>query len=312
MNFASIAVIFCVITYVTQMSMGAPGGARQPRRRGGSFKKMPYHFKNICGVTGVRADDLAPQFKILNGTCAPYGAHPWMAQIQAKFDSDYEHHCGGTIITDEVILTAAHCFQSIAHHYMRVVVGQGFLASEDEEEMVFDIEDVIVHPHWDSPIDGRYSNDIALIKLRRKGDGSGIQFSDRVSPACLPQKDTPQKPGTECVISGWGKTASNSRTQTDCLQTTNVPLLGNDDCQRMYDETSRSISKGMMCAGFADGGTDTCNGDSGGPLACKVNGRFHITGIVSWGEGCGEKNRPGVYSKVKHYLKWIDQVVSQL
>lgn len=89
---------------------------------------------------------------------------------------------------------------------MRVVVGQGLLSSEDEEEMIFDVDDAIIHPRWDTPLDGRFSNDLALIKLRRKGHGGGIQFSDKVAPACLPPPDAAQKPGTECTIAGWGKT----------------------------------------------------------------------------------------------------------
>ena len=88
-------------------------------------------------------------FKILNGTCAPYGAHPWIVQLQSRTDSKFRHHCGGTILTDDVILTAAHCFVSVLPSQVRVVVGQGELNVEDEEEMVFDIEEMIKHPKWE-------------------------------------------------------------------------------------------------------------------------------------------------------------------
>ena len=90
---------------------------------------------------------------------------------------------------------------------MRVVTGQYNLNEIDEEERVFDIDDTRVHPDWDSPKLGKYSNDIALIKISKKGDGSGFQFSDNVLPACLPRKyQDPLDEGTNCVISGWGKT----------------------------------------------------------------------------------------------------------
>ena len=85
-----------------------------------------------------------------------------------------------------------------------MIVGQGSLSAEDSEEMAFDIESITVHPKWDTVV--KYSNDIALVKLRRKGNGQGIDFSEKVGPVCLPSYDSPQKPGTECVVSGWGKT----------------------------------------------------------------------------------------------------------
>ena len=95
---------------------------------------------------------------------------------------------------------------------LRVIVGQGSLSAEDSEEMAFDVEATTVHPKWDLQFRYRYSNDIALVKLRRKGNGQGIVFSEKVGPVCLPSYDSPQKPGTECVVSGWGKTDGKSGT----------------------------------------------------------------------------------------------------
>ena len=105
-----------------------------------------------------------------------------------------------------------HCvfFRYFEPHELRVIVGQGSLSADDPEEMAFDIEDYTAHPNWDYGV--RYSNDIALVKLRRKGNGQGIDFSEKVGPVCLPSYDSPQKPGTECVVSGWGKTDGKSGT----------------------------------------------------------------------------------------------------
>ena len=94
------------------------------------------------------------------------------------------------------------------NYELRVIVGQGSLSADDPEEMAFDIETTVVHPKWDYGV--LYSNDIALVKLRRKGNGQGIDFSEKVGPVCLPSYDSPQKPGTECVVSGWGKTDGKS------------------------------------------------------------------------------------------------------
>lgn len=97
---------------------------------------------------------------------------------------------------------------------------------------------------------------------------------------------------------------------TDCLRSANVPLIEKQECQKMYQSINRNIVKGMMCAGYSQGGVDACRADSGGPLTCKTDGKFYIHGIVSWGEGCGQPNRPGVYTNVKDYLKWIEHTIN--
>lgn len=89
-----------------------------------------------------------------------------------------------------------------------------------------------------------------MIKLRRKGYGGGIQFSENVAPACLPTHDSPQKAGTECFVSGWGKTNVEGTQDTDCLQSTMVPLIGHQDCRNMYSKINRAINNGEKLAIF--------------------------------------------------------------
>ena len=192
---------------------------------------------------------------------------------------------------------------------MRVVVGQGKLSQEEIEEMVFDIEDMKKHPRWEdgNSRDGRFSNDLALIKIRRKGDGSGIQFSDNVGPACLPSLETEQYGGLQCEVSGWGKI--NAKAYADCLRTASVPLIERQECHNMYKKKYWNVNKGMICAGYSNGGTDACDADSGGPLTCQTNGKHVLHGVVSWGIGCGEVNQPGVYTNVKEYLPWIEETI---
>ncbi len=174
-----------------------------------------------------------------------------------------------------------------------------------------------------------------MIRIRRKGDGSGISFGPKVSPACIPQGEIDFEDGVECFVAGWGKLKCKRKKGTDfktlkmivssiaahsdlysreCLRSAKVPLISQRECKRMYSDTNRKIGRGMLCAGYEDGSVDSCNGDSGGPLACRsqVDGRFHLVGVVSWGEGCGKKGRPGVYSRVKHYAGWIERTAKRM
>ncbi|TRY80258.1 hypothetical protein TCAL_09442 [Tigriopus californicus] len=295
---------------------------RQGRQRGATVEHLsepsPYDFSGVCGQSRESYSlKLKPSFRILNGTCSKYGDHPWIAQIQIRDPSnpefDFKHHCGGTIISKDHILSAAHCFQGHHHSYMRVVIGQNHLDKTEDNELAFDVQDVLLHPDWDSPKLGRYSNDIAVLKIRRKGGSVGISFSDNVAPACLPSSDTWFEPGMECIIAGWGKTEAGSADEGAlCLQTAAVPLINTRECREMYSISNRNIVDGMTCAGYQTGGVDSCKGDSGGPLTCKVNGRYHLYGVVSWGDGCGQRNKPGVYSRVQHYLQWIHDTLRKL
>ncbi|ELW47049.1 Coagulation factor XI [Tupaia chinensis] len=89
----------------------------------------------------------------------------------------------------------------------------------------------------------------------------------------------------------------------DTLQKVKIPLVSSEECQARY--RSHKITSKMLCAGYQEGGRDACKGDSGGPLSCKHNEVWHLVGITSWGEGCAQRERPGVYTNVVEYVDWI-------
>ncbi|XP_023703024.1 serine protease 30 [Cryptotermes secundus] len=155
---------------------------------------------------------------------------------------------------------------------------------------------------------GPYSNDIGLIKVRALSEG-GISFNSHVRPICLPELQAKGATGSWCSVTGWGaqRPEDVDSSLSQVLQVAAVPLLDLDTCRRadVYGGRRQSILDSMLCAGSLEGGVDACGGDSGGPLACEINGRFVLTGIVSWGDGCAQKNRPGVYTRVSHYVDWI-------
>ncbi|XP_010002508.1 PREDICTED: kallikrein-14-like [Chaetura pelagica] len=153
----------------------------------------------------------------------------------------------------------------------------------------------VAHPSYDPTTK---DNDIMLLKLL-----SPVTFTERIQP--IPVASCLAQPGTTCTTSGWGATTSPEVTYPEVLQCVNVTIFSSSACQRWYPG---SITPNMVCAGNLEGGRDSCQGrgDSGGPLVCNGN----LQGIVSWGmEICGQPKRPGVYTKVCRYFKWIQETM---
>jgi len=188
---------------------------------------------------------------------------------------------------------------------MRVVVGQYNFDKIDPEEMAFEIKSVAVHPSYQN--EGPFSHDLAIVIIRRKAGGAGVRFSDSVAPVCLPDQGYRIQDGTSCVISGWGKLMHDAELSPECLRAASVPLMSQARCRALYANSSQGILASMVCAGYRDGGVDACKGDSGGPLACYIDGKYQLIGVISWGFGCGKAENPGVYSRVTHYSKWIEE-----
>ncbi|XP_071067594.1 tryptase-like, partial [Dasypus novemcinctus] len=161
---------------------------------------------------------------------------------------------------------------------------------------------VLPHPGYCSAQEGA---DIALLGLR-----SPVNLSGRVQPLRLPPAAQAFPAGTPCWLTSWGDVGDDEPLPPPYpLRQVKVPVVDNGDCDAQYhSDTStgdsvRIVRDDMMCAGRA--GRDSCPGDSGGPLACKVNGTWLQAGVVSWGDGCAQDKRPGVYTRVTHYLDWI-------
>lgn len=156
---------------------------------------------------------------------------------------------------------------------------------------------------------GPYSHDLALLVVSEPG----FKFNNMVIPACFSEEDP--TPGTWCEVSGWGAVDPNkSEVVSPTLKATTVPVLSLDTCRKkdIYGEKHQQILDSMLCAGYLKGGRDSCGGDSGGPLICERGGRLEVAGIVSWGDGCAKKNRPGIYTRVSSFLPWIKEIVLEM
>lgn len=247
-----------------------------------------------CGKRGFQNNG----FRIINGTLASKGEFPWLISLSIK-DANankYKHNCGGAIISDLWILTAAHCVFGIKKDSLLVIAGANNIKVKEDTQQSRSVIGVFVHN-----FDKTFANDIALLKLESPLEfGFGID----VMPICLPQKN--QQFIGNAVVAGWGSTESEH--SSDLLHFVEIPLVDKTSCDYNYIRNGFSslLNNCQICAGSPEGGKDACQGDSGGPLICTYNGENILCGLVSWGIGCGKKEYPGIYTKVSCYMEWIE------
>ncbi|XP_073524365.1 enteropeptidase isoform X2 [Phyllobates terribilis] len=156
------------------------------------------------------------------------------------------------------------------------------------------IDQIVINPHYNRRTK---DSDIVMMHLELQ-----VNYTDYIQPVCLPESQDVFPPGLNCTIAGWGRTQSQGPVP-NILQEAKVPLISNGKCQQQMPEYN--ISNSMICAGYEEGGIDTCQGDSGGPLMCQVENRWILVGVTSFGYGCAQPNRPGVYAKVTTFSDWI-------
>ncbi|XP_069853436.1 cationic trypsin-3-like [Dipodomys merriami] len=222
--------------------------------------------------------------RIVGGYTCAKNSLPYQVSLNSE-----GHICGGSLISDQWVLSAAHCYE----HQLQVHLGEHNIHAIEGDEQFIDAAKIIPHPEYkEDTID----NDIMLIKLK-----SPATINSRVSTVSLPRSCA--SAGTQCLVSGWGNTLSNGFNLPSLLQCLDAPVLSDAICHMAYPG---QITNNMFCLGFLEGGKDSCQYDSGGPVVC--NGE--LQGIVSWGHGCALKGKPGVYAKVCNYLDWIQQTIT--
>ncbi|KAM8839473.1 uncharacterized protein prss56 [Synchiropus picturatus] len=253
----------------------------------------------VCGQRSSPVQNTThPRSRIVGGSPATPGSWPWLVNLQL----DGALMCGGVLVDSSWVVTAAHCFHgSRSESYWSAVVGDFDITKTDPDEQVLKINRIIPHPKFNPKT---YNNDIALVELT-----SPVVLSDRVTPVCLPAGVEPPT-GSPCLVAGWGTLYENGP-MADIVMEAKVPLLPQSTCKSALSK--EEITNTMLCAGYLSGGIDSCQGDSGGPLIYqdRISGRFQLYGITSWGDGCGEKGKPGVYTRVAAFSDWIQSEIQK-
>ncbi|XP_034021939.1 elastase-1-like isoform X2 [Thalassophryne amazonica] len=238
--------------------------------------------------------------KVIGGEVASPNSWPWQISLQYQYGSKYYHTCGGTLIRKGWVMTAAHCVDS--PRTWQVVLGEHDLYSHSGREQIKKVSSVIIHPKWDgNKLSAGF--DIALLLLE-----SEATLNSYVQLGSLPPSGQILPHNNPCYITGWGHTSTGGSLSPE-LKQAYLPVVDHQTCT-LPDWWGSTVKTNMVCAG---GGAESgCNGDSGGPLNCQVNGKYYVHGIVSFGSGlgCNTPKKPTVFSRVSAYIEWMNTIMN--
>ncbi|XP_059271976.1 serine protease 27 isoform X1 [Mustela nigripes] len=264
------------------------------------------------GTQGVAASSVCGLRRMLNrmvgGQDALEGEWPWQVSIQRNGS----HFCGGSLITERWVLTAAHCFSNTSQTFLyQVLLGARQLVRPGPHAVYARVKRVESNPLYQGMAS---SADVALVEL-----DTPVTFTNYILPVCVPDPSVVFETGLNCWVTGWGSPSEEDRLPNPrVLQKLAVPIIDTPRCNLLYSKDAESgfqpkaIKDDMLCAGFAEGKKDACKGDSGGPLVCLVGRSWLQAGVISWGEGCARRNRPGVYIRVTSHHAWIHHIIPEL
>ncbi|XP_038610616.1 serine protease 27-like [Tachyglossus aculeatus] len=266
----------------------------------------------VAGLPEVELIRVCGQPRMLNrmvgGEDAEEQEWPWQVSIQRNGS----HFCGGSLITEQWVMTAAHCFSNSSDtSQYQVLLGARQLVNPGPHAVYAKVMKVESNPQYSGMAS---SADVALVKL-----DAPVTFNDHIMPVCVPDLGVDFQAGMKCWVTGWGSPSEQDHLPNPrILQKLEVPIIDTQKCNVLYSKDPekgllpKTIKDDMLCAGYAEGKKDACKGDSGGPLVCRFGQTWLQAGVISWGEGCARKNRPGVYIRVTAHHDWIHRIIPEL
>ncbi|CAI8408457.1 MAG: Trypsin [Halieaceae bacterium] len=263
----------------------------------------------VSAQPGNKDDD-----RIINGQEVNISQVPWQVAVVSSSEPNdfYAQSCGASILSENWILSAAHCFVSAdqpntAAADIEILAGVTNLGEGGSSRTA--VQQIIAHPSYDP---STTNNDIALLKLAAPVGLNGTSKKPIALPfeqltATWPAANTP------ATVSGWGNTSTTESVYPQALMAAEVDVLTSpSETQCGSYPTGDYVPDTMLCAAEMTVGKDACQGDSGGPLAVEVAGTWTLAGIVSWGYGCADPQYPGVYTRVTSFLDWIKSEAPEL
>jgi secreted trypsin-like serine protease len=286
----------CVLVFSAAVVFGQPAGAQQGQAP--ELSKMQVRGSDDFQRT-VEAFLNGDEPKIVGGRVAPDNAYPWQVSLVASLIADpYRgHFCGGSVYNAKWIVTAAHCVRGNQPQDVHVISGVNKLTKNAART---NVNRIFVQNMYNPKT---FDTDIALLELH-----DTLVFDERTkSIDLLAAKDEAQvlAPGRTLTVTGWGATQERGRPIKD-LRFVDIPSVSRATCNQPPSYNG-NVTENMICAGRAIGGQDACQGDSGGPLVADKSTAPKLAGIVSWGGGCAQFAKYGVYTRVARYNAWIQQ-----
>ncbi|KAJ8682241.1 hypothetical protein QAD02_018033 [Eretmocerus hayati] len=228
--------------------------------------------------------------RILGGETTMTNEFPW--QVRLLYMNTF--YCGGTLINDRYVITAAHCVKGFIWFLIKVHFGEHNHCLEKPAETRFVVRAFVGDFSFRN-----FHDDIALLRLNER-----VPLSETIRPICLPNNRDLSYAGETAIATGWGSLKEAAKPSCS-LQSVELPVMSVDEC-RNTSYSSKIITESMLCAGYPQGEKDSCQGDSGGPLInVRKDNKYELIGIISWGNGCGRAGYPGVYTRVTSFIDWI-------
>ena len=253
-------------------------------------------INTVCANEPEEKHSINP--KIIGGINSTTQKWPWVvALINSSQTDEKGFFCGGTLIAERWVLTAAHCLEKLNSSDLTVILGQDSLNNLQGETLR--VNRIVIHPFYNK--DSLF-NDLALVQLSSATQREPLQILDKESLQNLPNK--------EAIALGWGNITTDTRNSVlpDTLQQVSLPIISNALCRY-----TANVFDGMICAGVTEGGQDTCSGDSGGPLIVfdKTSNHWRHTGITSFGtaDECGQADFYGIYTRSPEYQDFIKETI---